>query len=53
MQIVFMFTGKMLVFLAKTCHGKQMMQNTQQRTTKKTYSSKEVISDYLAFSVCP
>lgn len=48
-----MFTGKMSVFLAKSCHGKQMMQNTLQRRTEKTYSSKDVFSDYLAFSVCP
>lgn len=40
MKIVFMFTGKMSVFLAKSCHGKQMMQNTQQRGREKTYSSK-------------
>lgn len=40
MKIVFMFTGKMSVFLAKSCHGKQMRQNTQQRRREKTYSSK-------------
>jgi len=40
MKIVFMFIGKMSVFLAKICHGKQMLQNTQRRRTEMTYSSK-------------
>jgi len=35
-----MFTRMMSVFLAKSCHSKQMMQNTQQRRREKTYSSK-------------